>query len=203
MKTEKPRTFSNGNQNGRQIHELHSSKERSLLGKTSKPYETFISKPETERIFQHKTTFVFHKKRKTEDNPFLLKKNIIHFRANQNTVYTTTKPKCPSCLPQVCSHFQTRARWIDVFTFNFRHVFCFVTWQRNIFGPWYTTDLSNPRFFAFFKVEYDNHVHGAYIMTTLYFWTWKLFFFSFENNFYPISIPYIFFYTLTQFLPKL
>ena len=33
MKTEKPRTLSKSNQNGRQIHELHSSKERSLLEK--------------------------------------------------------------------------------------------------------------------------------------------------------------------------
>ena len=88
MKTEKPRTFSNGNQNGRQIHELHSSKERSLLGKTSKPYETFISKPETERIFQHKTTFVFHKKRKTEDNPFLLKKKTLYI-SEQTKIHFT------------------------------------------------------------------------------------------------------------------
>ena len=33
MKTEKPRTFGNSNQNGRQIHKLHSSRERSLLEK--------------------------------------------------------------------------------------------------------------------------------------------------------------------------
>lgn len=101
MKTEKPRTFGNSNQNGRQIHKLHSSRERSLIqpvGKTSKPYAPFISKPETERTFQHKTTFTFYKKRKTADNPFLFKKNIVNFRANQNTVYTTAKPKCPTML---------------------------------------------------------------------------------------------------------
>lgn len=33
MKTEKPPTFSKSNQNGRQIHKLHSSKECSLLEK--------------------------------------------------------------------------------------------------------------------------------------------------------------------------
>ena len=65
---------------------------------------------------------------------------------------------------------------------------------------WVTRD-----FFTFFEVEDDNHVHGAYIslMIALYFWISKLFFFSLENNFYNISIPYLFVYTLVQFLPKI
>lgn len=194
MKTETPRTFGNSNQNGRKIQKLHSSRERRPVGKTSKPYAPFISKPETERTFQHKTTFTFYKKRKTEDNPFLFKKNIINFRANQNTVYTTAKPKCPSCLPQVCSYFQTRARWIDVFSFNFGHVFLFVMWQRHIFGPWYTTDLRNAPFFCvFWSVEYDNHVHGAYIMLCI-FEHESCFSFHLRTIFNPYQYPIYFFF---------
>lgn len=117
MKTEKPRTFSNGNQNGRQIHELHSSKERSLLGKTSKPYETFISKPETERIFQHKTTFVFHKKRKTEDNPFLLKKKHYTFQSKPKYSLHHYKTEMPLMLTAGLFTFPNKSKMNRCFYF--------------------------------------------------------------------------------------
>lgn len=98
MKTETPRTFGNSNQNGRKIQKLHSSRERRPVGKTSKPYAPFISKPETERTFQHKTTFTFYKKRKTEDNPFLFKKKHSKFQSKPKYSLHHCKTEMPLML---------------------------------------------------------------------------------------------------------
>lgn len=203
MKTETPRTFGKSNQNGRKIQKLHSSRERSQLEKLRNRTHLSFQNRKRKEHSNTKPLLLFIEIEKPKITLSYLKKNTVNFRANQNTVYTTAKPKCPSCLPQVCSYFQTRARWIDVFSFNFGHVFLFVMWQRHIFGPWYTTDLRNAPFFCvFWSVEYDNHVHGAYIMLCI-FEHESCFSFHLRTIFNPYQYPIYFFYTLTQFLPKL
>ena len=64
MKTEKSRTFSNRNQNGRQIHKLHSSKERRLLEKLRNRKHLSFQNPKRQEYSNPKPLLFFIKSEK-------------------------------------------------------------------------------------------------------------------------------------------
>lgn len=154
MKTEKPRTFGNSNQKAGKFTNYTLQENvawSSLLEKLRNRTHLSFQNRKRKEHSNTKPLLLFIKSEKPQIMLSYLKKTLqiseqtkIQFTQQQNR-------NAPPCLPPVCSHFQTRARWIDVFSFNFGHVFWFVMWQRHIFGPWYTTDPRNRDFLRFLK----------------------------------------------------